>query len=277
MPLVAALFVPNAPFLISPSAFGGVGEEAARDLQNLKLRERFRPEGILVASPHWSAPGRFRIQAAPVPRQIYDFSGFPRELYSVRYAPPGDPPLARLLEEAGTREGVPVETTQDWGLDHGAWAPLIRLWPEGDLPTLPLSISDRSPEDHVKWGAVVGEALRHEPRRLVMVGTGSLTHSFSRMDPTPGARWTQGESIEREIVDLALRGQTKELTHFDRAKWETVEPEGNLGPLFMVLGALRENWEGRLVSTSQVYGAFGMSILEFSEGTPAPAEAGPRP
>jgi 4,5-DOPA dioxygenase extradiol len=267
MPVVYGAYLPNAPFLISPEAFGGTGADAARDIRSLQLRERFQPEVIVVASPHWVAPSGFLVNVSPHPRQIYDFSGFPAELNRVRYEPPGDPTLGRALVEEGRRRSIPVTGTTEWGLDHGAWAPLMRLLPGASLPTLPLSIGTAPASGHLAWGAAMRKALQREPRRVAFIGTGSITHAFGRFRSDATETWSEGAGIEREIVSLVERGRYEDLLRFDRAKWNKIEPEGGLGPLFMLLGALGPTFRARLVSTYQVLGAFGLSTLEFTPET----------
>lgn len=261
MPIVVAYYVPNAPNLIEPNAFGGSGAKTVAALRELDLLERFSPEAIVVSSPHWSSRGPFLVQASPQPRQIYDFSGFPPELSEVRYRPPGDPTLARALVDEGTRRGIGVEATETWGLDHGAWAPLLHLAPGATVPVVPTSISPVSGRTHAAWGEAVSSALAATTKRVVVVGTGSILHRLDRMGT--GARWEDGARWEAELVDLALHQGVEGLTTYDRTKWRALAPEGELGPLFFVLGAAGPTPEGRLVATDQAFGAAGLSVLEF--------------
>ncbi len=262
MPLVYGLFAPNAPNLIDPEVFGGAGRDTVAALHALDAPSRIRPDAILVATPHWMTSS-FLVQASPRPRQIYDFSGFPRKLYAVKYEPPGDPVLARSLAEEGQRRGLDVEATTDHGLDHGAWAPLLHIAPGATVPVVPLSVTYLPPEDHMAWGQVIGAALRTMDERVAFVSTGSITHRLDRFAMSETEEWPEGAEIENEIVDLLLRKQYDDVAHFDREKWETVAPEGDLAPLFTMLGALGSEFAPRLVHTGQAFGAAGLSTLEF--------------
>lgn len=277
MPIVYGLHVPNAPNLIAPSAFGGVGGETVRAIQGLQVIARWRPEVLLVATPHWVSERGFRVQQSPHPRQIFDFSGFPPQLSQARYEPPGDPALARHLVAEGKRRGISVEATTEWGLDHGAWAPLLHVAPGARIPTIPLSISSASAGSHFAWGQAIRAALDGSPARAVFVSTGSITHSFRRMQPSPSAHWTLGEQIEKEIVDLVLSQRYADLGHFDPERWRTIEPEGDLGPLFMLAGAAGHDLRPRIVSTGQIFGAFGMTVLEFVPPPPSMPRPSARP
>jgi len=277
VPIVYGLHVPNAPNLILPAAFGGVGSETVRAIESLRVISRWKPEVIVVATPHWVSERGFRVQAGERPRQIYDFSGFPPQLSQVRYRPSGDPALARHLVAEGKRRGISVEATTDWGLDHGAWSPLLHIAPGATVPVVPLSISTSSSGSHMAWGSAIRAALETSPLRAVFVSTGSITHAFRRMHPNPAARWTLGEQIEKSIVDLLVARRYSELVHFDPEQLRTIEPEGDLGPLFMLLGAAGDGLIPRLVATGQIFGAFGMSVIEFAPPAPVVTTAKPTP
>jgi 4,5-DOPA dioxygenase extradiol len=264
--LVYAAYLPNAPFLISPEAFGGAGAEAVEAIRGLRLQERFNPGGVVVSSPHWITRPGFRVNTSSRPRQIYDFSGFPPSLSAVKYAPPGDPELARALVASIRAAGIEVEGTEDWGLDHGAWAPLMHLLPEGSTPVVPVSITPQSPETHIELGRAIRPALASSRKPIALVATGSILHNFSRFDSRPDARWPEGERIENEILELLRTRNDSALLSFDRTKWEMIQPEGNLAPLFTLLGAVGPRVRPRVIAGSSVMGGFGMSILEFIPG-----------
>ncbi len=262
MTLVYGLFAPNAPNLIDPQAFGGVGHDTVRALRALDVPARIRPDAILVATPHWVTPG-FLVQASPRPRQIYDFSGFPRSLYAVKYEPPGDPVLARALVDEGRRHHLDVEATTDHGLDHGAWAPLLHISPGAKVPLVPLSVTYLPPEDHMAWGEAIAAALAKTDKRVAFVSTGSITHRLDRFGMSQTEEWLEGAEIEKEMVELLLAKRYRDVAHFDREKWETVAPEGDLAPLFAMLGALGTKFTPHLVHTGQAFGAAGLTTLEF--------------
>ncbi len=262
MSLVYGLYAPNAPNVIDPGVFGGIGSETVAALRALDVLGRIRPDTILVATPHWVSR-IFEVQAAERPRQIYDFSGFPRELYEVRYSPPGDPDLARRLVAEGKRRALPVAATESHGLDHGAWAPLLHIAPGAMTPVVPLSITFLPPGEHMGWGEAIGAALATTDKRVAFVSTGSITHRLDRFAPAEAEEWSEGARIEKEVVDLLLAKRYADVAEFDPDKWATVAPEGNLGPLFEMLGALGPTFSPRLVHTGQAFGAAGMSTLEF--------------
>lgn len=96
-----------------------------------------KPRAVLCVSAHWLTRGTF-LTGNSRPRTIHDFGGFPPELYDIQYPAPGDPALA---EKTAARLGLGVgAVTEDWGLDHGAWSVLRRLFPAADVPIVQLSL-----------------------------------------------------------------------------------------------------------------------------------------
>jgi 4,5-DOPA dioxygenase extradiol len=200
-----------------------------------------RPRAILVISAHWetAAPS---VTTSAVNETIHDFSGFPAELYAIRYPAPGSAWLvghvASLIEAAGgTVARVPGR-----GLDHGAWVPIRLVYPEADIPVVQLSVQTaRGPDYHYRLGQLLAP-LREEG--VLIVGSGSFTHDLSSFReyyhalnaPAPAwvdqfADWMTAAIDEGRIDDL--------LAYRDRAPQakRNHPTEEHLLPLFVALGA----------------------------------------
>lgn len=96
-----------------------------------------RPQAILCISAHWETKGTF-VTAMKNPETIHDFGGFPQKLFDAQYAASGDPELAADVQR--TVKKTTVGLNQDWGLDHGCWVPLIKMYPEANIPVIQLSL-----------------------------------------------------------------------------------------------------------------------------------------
>jgi 4,5-DOPA dioxygenase extradiol len=134
-----------------------------------------RPRAVLIASAHWETATPM-LTGSAAPETIHDFSGFPDALYALRYPAPGAPDVAAeaasLLREAGFDAGIDARR----GLDHGAWVPLMHMFPQADVPVVQLSLqTERGAAHHLALGAAL--ALLAE-RGVLVVGSGHATHNL---------------------------------------------------------------------------------------------------
>ena len=145
-----------------------------RDLEKLGTALA-KPRAVLVVSAHWMTHGFF-VGSDETNVTIHDFYGFPDELYEKRYPAPGAPDVAQRVVELTGGVVQPAER----GLDHAAWAPLIRVWPEADVPVLELSIDLAEPAaDHYALGRLLAP-LRDEG--VLVMGSGNMVHNLRAID-----------------------------------------------------------------------------------------------
>jgi len=159
-----------------------------------------RPKAILVVSAHWeSAP--VTIGATTSVPLVYDFYGFPERYYRITYPAPGAPDVAeRVRKLLGGATPVHEEPTR--GLDHGAYMPLLFMYPDADVPVLQVSMPSEDPAALVEMGRRLAP-LRDEG--VLIMGSGFMTHSFDAI---------------RQV--MAGRPQPQALVEFDRWAAETL-------------------------------------------------------
>ncbi|WP_199428895.1 dioxygenase family protein [Qaidamihabitans albus] len=133
-----------------------------------------RPTAILVVSAHWEeAP--LTIGATTTVPLVYDFWGFPEHYYQVRYPAPGAPELAATVRGLLRGGRAPVRDAPDRGLDHGAYVPLVEMFPDADIPVLQISMPSLDPRELFALGRRLAP-LRDEG--VLIVGSGFFTHNL---------------------------------------------------------------------------------------------------
>jgi len=164
--LMPVLFLAHgAPILMDDA--GWVGELGAL------AGELPRPSSILMLSAHWEKRPATLGATRPVPL-YYDFYGFPERYYQVTYPAPGAPALASRVTALLAERGTPVATSER-GLDHGAYVPLLCMYPGADIPVLQLSLPSLQPQELFALGRALAP-LRAEG--VLVIGSGFLTHNM---------------------------------------------------------------------------------------------------
>lgn len=167
-----------------------------------------KPEMILCVSAHWETNGTY-VTAMANPQTIYDFYGFPDVLYRVSYPAPGSPAWADTVQE--TISQTEVRLNQDWGLDHGSWSVLRRLFPQADIPVLQLSLDRSKPADyHYRLGR---ELASLRAQGVLIVGSGNIVHNLHLVEWSDTAfEWA--EAFDRHVADLILKRDHAPLANY---------------------------------------------------------------
>jgi 4,5-DOPA dioxygenase extradiol len=214
--------------------------------------------GIVIVSAHWQVRGQTRATSWEHAPLVYDFGGFPDELYQLTYPAPGDPELAARIP------GAAPETKR--GLDHGAWVPLRLAWPEARIPVVQVSLPAAPPEEVYALGRAL-RPLRDEG--VIVIGSGGIVHNLglvhfsdknSGIDPWAADfdRWIADRLAARDIDSLYA--------------YHTAAPEAGLAvptpehfdPIFVTLGA---SWPDERLETIYEgfhYGNLSMRSFAFS-------------
>lgn len=195
-----------------------------------------RPRGIVCVSAHWETDGTC-VTAMDRPATIHDFSGFPAALENMLYPAPGSPELAdRVMAIAPSAR---IRPDRSWGLDHGAWSVLCRMYPQADIPVVQVSLDAGAPPDfHYELGRELGE-LRQEG--VLLLGSGNMVHNLGVM------AWQQGgfdwaEECDKAMAELIAAADHQALIDYARIPHarKAIPTEEHYLPLLYVLGAAGE-------------------------------------
>mgnify|MGYP001176964274 CR=1 FL=1 len=180
------------------------------------LRDRLPlPKAIVIISAHWQTSGT-HITDSPNPRQIYDFYGFPQELYDIRYEPLGAPPVARKAHKlmGGEAEGVLLDDS--WGDDHAGWAVLKFLYPNADIPITVISVDMEAPASRHATLAQRLAPLREE--EVLILASGNIVHNLFDADlmnenAPPDQRGLRFDALAKSALET---GDLDSLVHYER-------------------------------------------------------------
>lgn len=110
----------------------------------------------------------------------------------MKYPAPGAPELAKRVKELLIGSGFEhVKEDMNRGLDHGAWVPLLLMYPEADIPVCQLSLSsNKGTTYHYNMGKALAPL---KDQGVLIIGSGSATHNLKAMGPrnSPPAPWAQ--------------------------------------------------------------------------------------
>ena len=134
-----------------------------------------RPKAVVVISAHWEASSA-TISSVLHPELIYDYDGFSKQAYQIKYPAPGDPALAQRLYELLGAAGIKAKLDAQRGFDHGAFVPLKLMYPAANIPCVQLSLmKSLDPQAHINMGKALA-SLRDE--NILILGSGFSFHNM---------------------------------------------------------------------------------------------------
>lgn len=218
-----------------------------------------RPQAILCVSAHWQTRGSHATAMAN-PRTIYDFYGFPDALYRQQYPAPGAPGLARLVQETAP---VPVGLDQGWGLDHGAWSVLIKMYPQADIPVVQLSLDATQPP---AYHYALGRALRPLRERGVMIlGSGNIVHNLRLMCWEDRAfDWAaEFDATAKQFIEAGDHQSLVEYGKLGRSAALSIPTNEHYLPLLYALGAAEDGEQVQFFADRVTFCAISMRSLRI--------------
>ncbi|WP_373325805.1 4,5-DOPA dioxygenase extradiol [Sporomusa paucivorans] len=219
-----------------------------------------RPSAILSISAHWYTQGS-KVNDAEKPRTVYDMYGFPDELYKVSYNVPGAPELAKITKQLIQGK---VEFDNSWGIDHGTWSVLCKMYPEADIPVYQLSIDgNASAEVHFQ----IGRNLRDlREKGVLLFASGNVVHNLSKVDWKMDGGYSWAVEFDGYIRDKILAREYQDVINYTSAgksaELAFYYPD-HFYPLLYVLGASEATDRLSIYNESCTLGGLSMTSYLF--------------
>jgi 4,5-DOPA dioxygenase extradiol len=219
---------------------------------------------VLCISAHWETEHP-EVNAAARPETIHDFYGFPSELYRIKYPAKGSLNVAEEVVDLVEGAGMRCDLNRARGLDHGAWVPLMLMFPNADVPVVQLSIQHHlDPAKHLELGRAIS-ALRREG--LLILGSGGAVHPLGYADfwdGKPPDEWAI--AFDDWLTDAVTHGDTDALARYrELAPYpERAHPRpDHYMPIMTTIGAAGIGAKGRVLHRSWYQGDLGMGAYSF--------------
>ncbi|XP_057972515.1 extradiol ring-cleavage dioxygenase [Malania oleifera] len=224
-----------------------------------------RPNSILVISGHWET-SEPTVNTVLRNDTIHDFYGFPQPMYQLKYLAPGAPQLAKRVKEVLMASGFStVKEDKKRGLDHGAWVPLMLMYPEADIPVCQLSVqTDRDATYHYSLGRALAP-LKEEG--VLIIGSGSATHNLRSLGHGNVATVPWALEFDNWLKEALLDGRYEDVNHYKvkapHAKMAHPWPD-HFYPLHVAMGAADENAKAKLIHHSWSNGTISYASYQFT-------------
>jgi 4,5-DOPA dioxygenase extradiol len=226
-------------------------------------RELPHPEAVLVVSPHWMTPTP-RVSTALQPATIHDFGGFDPALYRMNYPARGHADLAQRAVQHLNDAGWPAQPDAQRGLDHGAWVPLMHLFPAADVPVFQVSLPSRLDAGRA-WA--FGQALAPLAEEgVLIVGSGSLTHNLYEFRSSHGDDEAYAAEFAAWVREAVEQGDSarlqRTLDDAPHARRAHPTPE-HFWPLLVAAGAASGSASVQVVEGGITHGVLAMDSYAF--------------
>jgi 4,5-DOPA dioxygenase extradiol len=226
------------------------------------------PKTILCISAHWETEGTF-VTAMDTPKTIHDFYGFPKELYEIEYPAKGDKNLAQQITKLIKKTKVNLDNS--WGLDHGCWSVLRRMYPLANIPIIQLSLDNfKEPKDHFE---LAKELISLREEGILIIGSGNIIHNLSMIElinndinTEYGFDWAK--KIHDKINKLIIQKDHNKLIDY-----ELLGEEANLAiptnehylPMLYILSLMTKKDKLEFFNDKLIAGSLSMTSFILSE------------
>lgn len=227
------------------------------------LGKNLNPKAIVIFTAHWDSQTLTISATDSTYDTMYDFYGFPKELYKIKYPVKGSSIIAAKIEDKLTQQGIKVKKDLTRGLDHGAWTVLQKLYPEANIPVVQVSInSSLSVEDQIKIGNALNTLGTED---ILVIGSGNTVHNLRLVDFDKESEDSWAKEFDDWIISKINENDLKSLYNYKK-----LAPYANLAiptadhfvPLFIALGSSLE-LTPKIIFRNYQFGNLSYLCFEF--------------
>lgn len=230
----------------------------------VSLGKQLKPKAIIVFTAHWEEEVLTISKRDDMYDTIYDFYGFPDDLYEIKYPARGSIKMAEQIKNKFDLEGIPAEFNTNRGLDHGSWTLLYRMFPEANIPVIQISVNPfLSPEKQHQIGKVLRNLGSED---ILVIGSGVTVHNLRMINwrATEPEQWAI--DFDDWLIDKIKKQDLIQLFQFEKlapnASLAVPRPE-HFVPLFIALGSGNESEGPKVLHRSYDLGTLSYLCFQF--------------
>ena len=246
------------------SPMNGIEDNEFSERWSRMGKELAQPAAVLCISAHWFTRGTF-VTAMERPQTIHDFSGFPKALFDVHYPAPGSPELADATKSIIRKTGVVLD--HEWGLDHGCWSVVRRMYPGANIPVLQLSIDATKPP---QWHFELAKELSSLRKKgVLIIGSGNIVHNLGMLDwqkPDTGYDWAL--EMDTAFKAFIVQGSYDKLINYPalgKAALLSIPTAEHYLPLLYTLGLKERGESVSFFNEKLTMGSLSMTSLRIDK------------
>ena len=239
---------------------------AAGEVWAALAKQRPKPKAVLMVTAHWET-NLPMLSGNVSPSMIYDFGGFPEALYKINYAAPGAPDIAANAQAKLKSAGITAGIDGCRGFDHGTWVPLLKMYPDADVPVVQLSVQTATnPRHHYEIGRALAPLTKEG---VLIIGSGHLTHNLRDWMMSRGqtTHAPYAQKFQRWVFDHLAAHDVAALTRYRQEAPDAIRAhptEEHFLPLFVALGAAGAKIVSERVFDGFEGNALAMDVYRFS-------------
>ncbi len=222
-----------------------------------------KPKAIIIFTAHWESPVQL-ISSNTNYEMIYDFYGFPDELYKVKYPVAGDPGLAKKIHQVFLDNNIPSRLEANRGIDHGSWTMLKLLYPEADIPVVNMSVNTQLTASEQYR---IGESLaQFKENDYLIIGSGGIVHNLRALKYEAHTVDSWAAEFNTWIADKLMNWDTAAIFEY-----ENIAPKVRLAVprnehfinLLIAMGTGSQKQKARRLESIYQMGNLSLDLWEF--------------